>query len=372
MRIGIVTLPLYTNYGGLLQAYALQTVLKEMGHTPVTFTQAPHLPANKFLLPLKWIKRGIYNCIQSKKAPIFLEMVFRKTYPIVSQHTQKFIDRNITTQRISSFKELKEQDFDALVVGSDQIWRPMYFHHIEAAFLDFASGWNIKKLSYAASFGTDTWEYTKKQETTCKELIRQFNRVSVRETSGITLCKEYLNKEATCVLDPTLLLTPQQYISLFQNQSVPQSPGNLLVYILDESEDKKKVINLCQQNQYIPFYVNSKVDDLSCSIEERIQPPVEAWLRGFFDAQMVITDSFHACVFAILFNKPFLVYGNKGRGMSRFHSILSLFDLEERLISSPDEAESRLFKEIDWNHVNSKLEGLRKNSLDFLKECLAV
>lgn len=370
MRIGIITLPLYTNYGGLLQAYALQTVLKEMGHKPVTFTQEPHLPANRLLLPLKWIKRGLFNCIGKKKSPIFLERVFRKTYPIVSQYTQPFIDQNINTRKVSSFRELKEQDFDALVVGSDQIWRPMYYPHIENAFLQFAEHWKVKKISYAASFGTDCWEYTPKQTLRCRSLIRMFDKVSVREVSGIQLCKEHLNQDAVCVLDPTLLLTAQDYMPLFLKQSVPQSPGNLLVYILDDSADKQKVIDLCKAKAYTPFRVNSKVDDLSSPLEERIQPAVEKWLRGFFDAEMVITDSFHACVFAILFNKPFLVYGNKGRGMGRFHSLLSQLGLEDRLILSPADAEKRMDLSIDWNAVNEKLNQLRAYSRDFLKECL--
>lgn len=372
MRIGIITLPLYTNFGGLLQAYALQTVLKNMGHTPVTFTQEPHLPANRWLLPLKWIKRGVFNCIRARKTPIFLEQVFRKTYPTVSQYTQPFIDRNINTLKLKSFQELQEKDFDALLTGSDQIWRPMYYPHIEQAFLDFARTWKVRKISYAASFGTDVWEYTRKQTENCRALIRLFHRVSVRECSGVELCRKYLDKEAVCVLDPTMLLTAEDYSRLFRKEKTPLSPGNLLVYILDDSAEKQRVIELCTEHQYIPFHVNSKVDDLSAPLEERIQPSVEQWLRGFSDAEMVITDSFHACVFAILFNKPFLVYGNKGRGMGRFYSLLEQLDLKERLILSPAEAEERIHHPIDWQKVNGKLELLRASSRKFLEECLAT
>ena len=83
---------------------------------------------------------------------------------------------------------------------------------------------------------------------------------------------------------------------------------------------------------YIPFCVNSRIEEWDAPIQECIQPPVEEWLRGFYDAEFVVTDSFHACVFSILFNKPFIVIGNEGRGIARFESLLKTFGLEERLV----------------------------------------
>lgn len=120
----------------------------------------------------------------------------------------------------------------------------------------------------------------------------------------------------------------------------------------------------------IPFYVNSKCDDKLCELKERIQPPVEMWLRGFYDAKFVFTDSFHACAFSINFNKPFLVYGNKERGMSRFVSLLSEFDLDNQLIDSYDEAIGRITKDINWQKVNAILEKNRIESVAFLNKTL--
>ena len=101
-----------------------------------------------------------------------------------------------------------------------------------------------------------------------------------------------------------------------------------------------------------------------------MQPPVEKWLRGFYDAQYVITDSFHACVFSILYQKPFVVYGNKHRGMARFHSLLAIFGLEDRLVTTPEEALDVIARPIDWNYVNTQLTKWRKKSLNFLTSSL--
>ena len=113
------------------------------------------------------------------------------------------------------------------------------------------------------------------------------------------------------------------------------------------------------------FRINSKVEDKTAPIAERIQPPVEQWLRGFHDAEFVVTDSFHACVFSILFHKPFFVVGNKKRGLSRFTSLLGLFRLENRLISTAAETDS-LETAIPWNNIETTLNILRQKSTDVI------
>ena len=133
----------------------------------------------------------------------------------------------------------------------------------------------------------------------------------------------------------------------------------------------KKVISFVEQELSITaFSVNSKYEDPNAPLEERIQPPVETWLRGFYDADFVVTDSFHACVFSILFEKPFIVYGNKERGMARFHSLLSIFGLENRLIINSATAQKVIAEPIDWNAVNVRKKEWQEKSLNFLKNNL--
>lgn len=334
MKIGILTLPLHTNYGGILQAYALQTVLERMGHEVVVIDTHDIRPNPPFHVLLKrFIKK-----ILGRKIRVFEEHRYNAMFPIISQYTQPFIEEYIHRRVVNSLFDLQNTDFDALVVGSDQIWRPMYFTSlfntsIKNAYLDFACKWNIKRIAYAASFGTDNWEYSIKQTKICGELLRLFDYVSVRERSGIQLCRNNFNVDAIHVLDPTMLLDAADYIRLFEVSNTPKSSGTLLSYILDTTPDKQKLIEkITIKKGYIPFCVNSRIEEWDAPIQECIQPPVEEWLRGFYDAEFVVTDSFHACVFSILFNKPFIVIGNEGRGIARFESLLKTFGLEERLV----------------------------------------
>lgn len=353
MRIGILTLPLHTNYGGILQAYALQTVLERMGHE-VCLIEKRRRPLKLPLwkAPLSYGKRIVKN-LTGHPFPIFYEQKINRETQIIRQNTDKFISKYIKRKIVNDYYDIQENDFDAIVVGSDQVWRPKYFglNQIENAYLKFAEGWNIKRIAYAASFGTDEWEYTPKQTEECGRLLRMFDVVSVREDSGVDLCKRYFGVDAQHVLDPTMLLGKEDYIKLFTDANTPKSKGNLLCYILDETEEKKALIKrVADEKGLIPFNVKSQSDDVNSPLSERIQPPLEQWLRGFYDAEFVVTDSFHACVFSILFNKPFIVYGNVDRGLSRFKSLLTMFGLEDRIITNViDEVNS---SEIDWNRVD--------------------
>ena len=277
---------------------------------------------------------------------VFSEWKHNRVYPIISQHTQPFVDKYIHRRVVNSPEELQEDEFDAIIVGSDQVWRPKYYGKIENAYLAFAKGWHIKRIAYAASFGTDDWEYTPEQTKTCGELLRMFDAVSVREASGAQLCKEHFGVEAQHVLDPTMLLDKEDYIHLIEAAGTPMSKGTLLNYILDDSPEKRALIEwVAKEKNLVPFRVNSRVEDRKAPLEERIQPPVEQWLRGFYDAEFIVTDSFHACVFSILFGKPFVVVGNKERGMARFESLLRMFRLEDRLIGNVEE----------YNHIGDMM-----------------
>lgn len=370
MRIGILTLPLHTNYGGILQAYALQTVLERMGHDVCLIEkkkQPLRLPLWK--APLSYGKRIVKN-LTGHPYPIFFERKVNREEPLVRQNTDKFVNKYIKRRFVDDFSEIGKDDFDAIVVGSDQVWRPKYFiDGIENAYLTFAKEWNIRRIAYAASFGTDKWEYSSEQTTSCRRLLKNFDAVSVRESSAVTLCREHLGVDVKRVLDPTMLLSTNDYMKLFDANGTPKSNGNLLCYIIDETPEKMSFVNkIAQERGLIPFRVNSKVENLIAPLQERIQPPVEQWLRGFYDADFVVTDSFHACVFSILFNKPFVVYGNAARGMSRFTSLLEIFGLGGRLFTGMSELQP--LDDINWQEVNKTLDVKKKEANDFLNKSI--
>ena len=370
MKIGILTLPLHTNYGGILQAYALQTVLERMGYEVTVFDTPKKIKVFTWRLPIMVLGRCIAKFLLGRQSYILTEVWHNKTYPIVSRYTQAFIDKYINRLELADISALSKNEYDILIVGSDQIWRPVYYTHIENAFLSFAREWDVKRIAYAASFGTDKWEYSEKQTQLCGSLLQLFDVVTVREQSGISLCQKHFNVMAQHVLDPTMLLESADYIKLIEVSNISKSEGDMLCYILDETEEKSNFISRIAAHKGMKmFRVNSRIEDKFAPLEERIQPPVEFWLRGFYDAKFVITDSFHACVFAILFQKPFLVIGNRERGLARFESLLSLFDLEDRLVFLDKESHSHE-REIDWKDVLKKLSDERTRSLNLLKKGL--
>lgn len=371
MRIGILTLPLHTNYGGILQAYALQTILERMGHEVVVFdTPNKAFRPPLWKRPLCYAKRAILKH-QGKIERIFLERYADKVQPIIAQRIQPFIDKYINRLEVYTFSKLKSQDYDAIIVGSDQVWRADYFtawggQQVQNAFLSFAIDWHIRRISYAASFGIGVCNYSSNQVQLCKKLLNLFNAVSVRESDGVRTCKEYFGIDAAHVLDPTMLLSKEDYVLLYEKNNTPKSEGTLLNYVLDETFEIQEIIKkIARERSLIPFAINNPFEkDNTKPLNDRIKPSVETWLRGFEDADFVVTDSFHACVFSILFKKQFVVVGNKKRGNARFNSLLKMFGLEDRLV---DESTNLIrLKSINYDEVYKKYNELKLKSIDFL------
>lgn len=355
MKIGIITQPLVANYGGILQNYALQQVLKSMGHEVWTIDYGRYTWlswANKAwkILVLKLLGRHVKFGMSPKE------------WRQMERHLRKFVDEHISTTiprtRKLERNIVQKYDFDALVVGSDQIWRPMYNDSIKRAFLSFTKGIDIKRIAYASSFGTDKWEFTNKQTTICGKLAKIFDKVSMREESGVELCREYLGVTSDHVLDPTFLLKAEDYNALCKG--VPKRKPFLFAYILDKNEEKRKSINSFAERQGLPCVIKSANDSLTDA------DSIESWLSCFRDASFVITDSFHGTAFSINFNKEFYVFGNHTRGNSRFESLLQGFDLEDRMVKSIPQNS----KPINWVEVNKKLNSMVDFSIEWLKNAL--
>jgi hypothetical protein len=378
MKIAILTYPLNNNYGNLLQAYALMIVLKKMGHD-VWFIDLQRSPLQRDILSthlafLKknvkkyMLRREVFSIIPSKDdRNIELENI------ITWQYTRPFVDKYLCPKisPIYSSEELitiiDKFNFEAFIAGSDQIWRPKYMRNfLKTTYFDFLKNKKVKRLSYAASFGTDEWEYTPKLTKECAELIKAFSAVSVREDSGVILCKKHLGVDAQWVLDPSMLLDKEYYINLIEIAQIKQRSEDLFCYILDKTSEKQKIIDtVSKQLALTPFYMGIKQNEKK--IENKIFEPVETWLRGFYDAKFVITDSFHGMVFSIIFNKPFLCYVNEKRGKARFESLAKQFGLEEQLVSSGNDfSTDKINSVINWTRVNEEIDKRQKDSLDFL------
>lgn len=368
MKIGILTLPLNTNYGGILQAYALQTVLQRMGHEVMVLERKKELPSAAIGMRAVLV-RTLTRLFCGKDSPKYV--LWGQVDKFKSEYICLFQENDL-----EGF--LQKEKPDAYVVGSDQVWRPFWKeNYIPDFFLEFAKNdRKVKKIAYAASFAVDEWEYTEEETLRYAPLTRLFDAVSVREASGVELCRRYFGVDAVQMLDPTLLLDKSDYEKLVDEKKERKNDGTIFSYILDDSPYKQNVIQKVEKqlnasSYKLSYKVSTNVFQLLFANERYQIPAVTKWLRGFMDAEYVITDSFHGCVFSIIFNKPFWAIGNIGRGMARFTSLLAMFGLEDRMLTDLCGIEDFDFsKPIDWVSVNNIKQKWQKKSFDFLSKNL--
>lgn len=376
MKIGILTLPLHTNYGGILQAYALQSLLNSLGYEAVLI----NLPVAQGSLKTRIIefsKRLIKKFLLFKSTPLNAWPT-EKEMKFIAKNITPFIQQHLYVIECPDKKYLLDvtlnEGLKGYIVGSDQVWRPAYSATVSSFFLDFLPNPQFVKISYAASFGIDTWPFTEEESIKLGNLLNGFKAVSVREDSAVALCKTHWGIDAKLVLDPTLLLDKQDYMNFCDLKS-DENSKNVMVYILDKNTSK---INIVKE---ISGLLDLSINEVgakdkfwnvgSKEIEKCIVPPVSEWISGFMNAKFVVTDSFHGMVFSILFEKPFICIGNKMRGITRFTSLLKLFKLEDRLIYSFDDFDRNIInKPIDYEQVNLIRQQEKIKSISFLLKAL--
>ena len=385
MKIAILTQPLHTNYGGLIQAYALQLTLKRMGHEVFTVDRRRRgqpnilIPKAKAILKRAFLRWALRRKDIPTLNPFWMTDEDRK---YISRHLTDFIQHHIQmTELIQSSKEMEglaKRLFDAYIVGSDQVWRPKYSPCLSNYFLDFLEPTDKAiRIAYAASFGTDVWEFNAQQTRRCAELAKRFNAVSVREDSAVGLCEKHLGVCAVQLVDPTLLLNAEDYRVLAKKEEVPESAGKLAVYMLDRSRQQKEAVERLASDLGLSIkdLMPEKLawETTRKDIEKCVFPSMGAWLGGFMGAKYVITDSFHGTIFATLFRKPFLTISNKARGLTRLSSLLKRFGLEDRWVTSLEEVKKeKINKPINFENVFRVLEREKRRALKFLSDAVGI
>ena len=304
-KIGIMTLGFCDNVGGILQNYALQRVVKNLGFTPTT-------------IKLKgW------------------------------GYSNPFIKKHINIKEYANTQSIPRKDFDGLIIGSDQVWRKEW-STCDYGFALFASSWNIPIISYAASCGKDYLEFG--QNALNKLIVPALNKmraISVREYGLRDSLQNLLKgKQVEVVCDPAFLLSKDDYVGLCAN--TPIIDKKIGIYFLDDHpEELQKILNDLHQNE-IDLY-RARYGD------------VEGFLATFRDCEKVITDSFHGVVFSLIFNKPFIFIINDGRGAARFETLLKTFDISPYLYNS------QINKIDEKPNQDEQITKIRKAGLEFLQ-----
>src|SRR5690606_150256 len=358
-KIGLITLPLLDNYGGIIQISALYHFLDSKGFETYLIDKKYNLSAQKVLLKKILANNPFYKIYDVRN------YTHRRKHLI---YIKKFIDRIFVnkTKEVFDINQLKNltKDFEAIIVGSDQVWRYEYVtRDLEVYFLNFTEK-NQKRISYAASFGVDSWVGDKESQRKVKSYLKNFDSISVREDSGVTICHDIFEVDAVHVIDPTLLVDVSFYNKIIDFEKHDKKI-EIFNYVLDQTSSKKELIEKISEN------LNKKIDviDLQENIKSGIpKTSISEWLYHFKSADYIITDSFHGTVFSIIFNKQFIAIANKGRGVTRFVSLLKQLGLESRLIFEDDfqDIDQMISQKIDYSVVNSKLQDLKKKSSDFL------
>lgn len=375
MKIGILTQPLKSNYGGILQAYALQNFLNNLGHDTIIINlQYSKIPIIRKIGSI--IKQSIYKYILRKKVKLVI-WPNNKEEKAIYKNLIAFTKKMKMTKEIYNINEISntiKEEYDCIIIGSDQVWRPKYSPNITTYYLDFLYNDNrIIKLSYAASFGVEEWEYSKKLTKQCKKYIKKFDHISVREFSGINLCNEFFNIEAINVLDPTFLLSRNEYKSLSDEGILQNESKYIMTYILDINQEKNDIIKLIEEKlnlKSISILPSKKYSDVYSTIDDCVYPSIQTWIKNIMNAEFVITDSFHGTVLSIIFNKQFISISNKSRGETRFTSLLKSFNLEDKLITCLEDLNETHFNCINYNDVNKIIEEKKTFSINFLKNTL--
>lgn len=358
MKVAIVTQELMHNYGGVLQAYAMQEALRRIGHDPVTLDYFPRMA--KWYYVLTQVNMLRYYLMRDRKHKFF-------PYPKKERRAEfaGFMNKHIVlTHPVNKYTVslLRKCRAEAIVVGSDQVWRKIFHsdREQEDLFLKFARRVKMPKVAYAASFGTDKWEFSDGLTTRCAGYARLFTAISTREESGVELCRRYLGVDAVQMPDPTLLLDKGDYARLCNDIPVA-TESFLLAYILDVDDDKKRRIE--------DFAASMGLEVRFCTAGANAALSVEQWLAMFRDARFVITDSFHGTVFSIINNKDFYSIVNEWRGTDRFVSLLSHFGLGDRLLNDVSSLPEQI-THVDWGKVNELRHNWQLEGYGFLKNNL--
>lgn len=365
MKIGVITFHNALNAGAVLQAYALQTFLSQLGHQVEFINYNP-------------IRRYSFRDYIAKSPLVMFNkwrnIFYGKRYTKLNNFNKVL---SLSPQTYLSYEDLigRPMDYDLYIAGSDQIWN-FYTSLSPIYLLDFVPA-NKKKIAYAASMGQ--CRIDKSLYTAFKDKLMRFDAISLREKNGVDFVNALLQgeKQAIQALDPTLLSDASIYDPIIEKTETGNKPY-ICTYILAE---------LDQENANIVFYIKAKLgrDILnvrnpdSCiylhKAKNKIVTPYQ-WLYAVKNSEFVICSSFHAVVFSLIFHKPFVALvppncKNKGGNM-RINTLLEDVGLLNRIIPHYDteQINQTINDSINWNKIDRKIISLREPSINFLKSKL--
>lgn len=372
-KVGIITICDYNNYGNRLQNYAVQEVLKSLG-LKVETIKNEH-PICECQGKSKWLIR-FHNLRHMSRKEVINKIINITVLKLLKKDNSIIINKRIEKFKLFTYKYINETDFiiskksfpigleekyDYFVTGSDQVWNPNCRFGSFIDFLTFAS--RCKRIAYAPSFGVSSIpkEFVEKYSIWLSEI----DNLSVREEVGAQIIKSLTGKNAIVVIDPTLMLTKDKWLSI-SKQACNRPKGNyLLTYFLGNiTKEYKQVINK------LAFEYNLEIVQLmNINDKDRYTVDPAEFLDYINSSTLLLTDSFHGVVFSILFSKSFIVFERPSMN-SRIETLLTKFNLNSRRLENLANIKNLL--STDYSHIPSILEVERNKALDFLKNAFQI
>ncbi len=356
MKVAIITITELDNFGNRLQNYALQETLKKMGADVETI---PNLivygDRRKFSWKLKMLKKGIKENNKKYLAELCKQYRF-------SRFDNKYFDFSEEYSTVEYIPKSLNEKYDFFIAGSDQIWNPHFTFNFDFNFLAFAE--YEKCISYAASFGVQDIPNEKKDDFA--NYLNGIRKLSVREFAGGKIVRELTAREAEVLIDPTLLLSKEDWLRMAKKPFWNQNKRYIITYFLGDISEREEVFEKISSE--MPNFSDLKIIDIN-EINNlsyfSIRPDEFVWLIS--NAELVVTDSFHGTVFSVLMEVPFVSIERKGSRISMNSRIETLYGKlglkDDSLIKWPDS-----YRDV----VKEKLYLERKKSESFLKESMRI
>lgn len=369
MKIAVITLKDSPNYGGILQAYALQKVIEKLGHDCTLIDYMNDDFRHKFTFFGKPKEMGIIYWLFKKVQYPLMTVMMKRMMPFYN-HTK-------LTKHFNSSEELAELNakYDIFITGSDQVWACDLNYYDDSYFLSFVEK-DHKKISYAASFGRTTDMLKTAERKFIAPQLSRFDFLGVRENSGVDVIKSLSGREdAISVLDPTFLLNKEDWEKVANHEHKGKGKKYILCYLMQSKINDISALCLAKKMSKKTGMPIIKICRGLTSIlwgETVYIPTVEEWLGLFMDAEYIITNSFHGMAFSVNFNKNFtsFIEGDPMSGRnSRIYDRCKDFGLLDRIqvVGSRNEV---MTENIDFSKVSSVLEDLKKESISYLKKAI--
>lgn len=372
MKIGILTLTDGSNYGNRLQNYALQKTLEKLGYDVETIKRTTFRDLSRKEKRISILKDTVKRLIGKKNTSFWA----RKRKVIFDEFNEAYINFSEDILHNNMAPSDMGDKYDYFVCGSDQIWNARYeivSEDIGNHLAHFAQG--KKRIAYAASFGTT--DIAPGYENIFEKELKKFKSIGLRETSGVNIVKKYADRDdAVVVLDPTMLLKKEEWVKIERKpQYITDTPYIVTYFLGGRDKETTEYIQLIADNHNATI-INLESEflcdgDISKADVYLTGPDEFIWL--VHNAKCVITDSFHATVFSILFHKPFAVCQRKSAEKennveTRIDTLLTMFSLCENKIDVSDLG--CVPHDYDGNQIERVLDRERQRSIEFLDDSL--